>query len=97
MARSERWASLISAMPLAARSSNSSSWPRVNVSPSAGLHFWPVFAFGAVKRTWRVEEIGEIPSYRRPRLARMRAREHPLKVHLREASTLTSSGSPMRQ
>ncbi len=62
-----------------------------HVSLSAGLHFWPVFAFGAVKRTWRVEEIGEIPSYRRTRLARMRAQEHPLKVHLREASTLTSS------
>jgi hypothetical protein len=56
-----------------------------------GLHFWPLFAFDAVKDTWRVREVGEIPSFRRTRLAEMAEREHPMKVHLREASTLTST------
>jgi hypothetical protein len=57
----------------------------------AGLGFWPRFSFGAVERSWRVREIGEVPSYRRTRLAQMSVHEHPLRVHLREASTLTSS------
>lgn len=62
-----------------------------HVRIASGLGFWPRFSFEAVEKSWRVREVGEIPSYRRTRLAQMSAREHPLKVHLREASTLTSS------
>lgn len=61
------------------------------VQPDRGLHFWPRFAFRAVERSWRVSERGEIPSFRRTRLAQMKTREHPVRVHLREANTLTST------
>ena len=44
-----------------------------------------------MQEEWRLRGTGEIPSYRRTRLAEMAEREHPLRVHLREASTFTST------
>ena len=61
------------------------------IDPGRAFNFWPRVAFGSVKASYRVAEVGEIPSFRRTRLAQMSARENPLKVHLREANTLTST------
>ena len=48
-------------------------------------------AYGQVTREYRISGVGEIPSYRRARLAEMYAQENPVQVYLRETSTLTST------
>jgi len=55
------------------------------------LNFIPWISFDAVKREYRVVEVGEIPSLRLTRMAAMYARENRARVYLRESNTLTSS------
>lgn len=61
------------------------------VEAGGSLRFIPFVAFGSVTREYRISGVGEIPSYRRARLAEMYARENPVRVYLRETNTLTSS------
>jgi hypothetical protein len=60
-------------------------------APGGSPRLIPFVAFGAVTREYRISGVGEIPSYRRARLAEMYARENPIRVYLREANTLTST------
>lgn len=61
------------------------------VETEGPLDYIPFVAFGRVTREYRLSGVGEIPSYRRARLAEMYARENPLQVYLRETNTLTST------
>lgn len=61
------------------------------VDPGISLRLIPFVSFGAVVREYRISGVGEIPSYRRARLAEMYAHENPALVYLREANTLSSS------
>jgi hypothetical protein len=61
------------------------------VGPEDGFAFIPFVASRAVRRAYRIEAVGEIPSYRRTRMAEMYASESPIAVYLRETNTLTSS------
>lgn len=61
------------------------------VETDGTLNFIPWVSFDAVKREYRVAEVGEIPSLRMTRMARMYASENRAKVYLRESNTLTSS------
>jgi hypothetical protein len=61
-----------------------------HITPGASLNYIPTVAFDTVVATYRVAEIGEIPSYRRARIEAQSA-THPLVVGLRESTTLTSS------
>jgi hypothetical protein len=61
------------------------------VGADARFAFIPFVASRSVRNSYRIAAVGEIPSYRRTRLAEMYASENPMAVYLRETSTLTSS------
>jgi hypothetical protein len=65
--------------------------PGDSTQPAGALDFVPVISYGSVLDTYRIEEKGEIPSYRQLRLEAMYADENDLGVYLRESNTLTST------
>jgi len=62
-----------------------------HVDPAAPLHFIPAVSASAVRSTYAVSLVDELPSYRKTRLQSMYERENPVWVFLRESNTLTST------
>lgn len=61
------------------------------IDPAQGLNFIPVISMGEVDACYRVTAKRELSSYRAAQLARMKKRESPLLVFLRESNTITST------
>jgi hypothetical protein len=61
------------------------------LEPSRSLDFIPVVSYGSVVETYRVTEVGEIPSLRRTRMAELYEEENDFRVYLRESNTLSST------